>query len=418
MKAEKFDVAVIGGGSAGVTAAIAAGRAGAKTVLVEKNGCCGGQCTAAWVNFPGIFDAWGKQVIDGIGWEIVRKSIELSGKPVPSLENRDMEKHWMHQFHVSPFLYATVCDELLLDAGVAIKYHTMLGAIAGNKVSLCDKDGLYDIEAKIIIDATGDANATKMAGFELNVPDECQPGTLSIYLDGYDFDALDIPSIAANFDEAVKKGEVTYNDTGWNPNFNPHYLAGRGNNSNHICGINAYDSAGRTQIEIAGRKSVMRTYQFLRKQKGLDNLEVKFSSFECGVRETRTIVGDETITESDYYHGKKYPDAVCNSFYPIDLHDDKKGLVYKTLPQGVVPQIPAGALIPKGSHNLLAAGRIISSDRMANSALRVQASCMAIGHAAGVMAALSARTGVEPRKLPLGDVLAVLKQQGAILPNV
>ena len=138
---------------------------------------------------------------------------------------------------------------------------------------------------------------------------------------------------------------------------------------------------------------------------------------ECGVRESRTIVGETTITEADWLAGTNYRDAVCYGFYPVDLHDDKEGIIKTLLAEGVVPTISRRALIPKGSTNLLAAGRIISSDRMANSALRIQATCMATGQAAGAIAALCIKHGTNTLDLEQNLLRKELLDNGAILPD-
>ena len=121
------------------------------------------------------------------------------------------------------------------------------------------------------------------------------------------------------------------------------------------------------------------------------------------------------MTLADYVEGRKFPDAVANVFYPIDLHEEH-GVRPKHLTEGVVPTLPLGALIPKGARNVLVAGRCLSSDRLANSALRVQASCMAMGQAAGVAAALAARSGVSPQQVALGEIRQTLQAHGAIVP--
>ena len=160
----------------------------------------------------------------------------------------------------------------------------------------------------------------------------------------------------------------------------------------------------------------MRLYRFLKKQPGLEKLEFKLNAAECGVRETRTIVGLETVTAEEYAAGKKYKDAVSHAFYPIDLHDAKVGLDKRNLTPGIVPTVPRGALIPRNTRHLLAAGRILSSDRLANSALRVQATCMATGQAAGALAALSVRLGVPAEEIPMPELRRLLEANRAIVP--
>jgi len=136
---------------------------------------------------------------------------------------------------------------------------------------------------------------------------------------------------------------------------------------------------------------------------------------ETGIRETYRIVGATLITHDDYTGGRRFDDAVCFSFYPIDLHDEK-GVRPQPLRPGVVPTVPLGALVPKGSRNLLVAGRAVSSDRLANSALRVQASSMAMGQAAGAAAALAARAATTPTQVPIDELRSLLREHKAIVP--
>ena len=248
---------------------------------------------------------------------------------------------------------------------------------------------------------------------------EKQPGTYVCEATGYDIDSLDLEKIDAAFKEALKRGEVVAHDAGWNVNtpVASSWLRQRG--ANHIPGIDARDSQGRTQMEIEGRKSILRMYRFLRRQPGLENLRFEFLAPQCGVRETVRVLGDEVITAEDYTSGRVWPDALCHSFYPIDLHTaDGSGLKKIYLAPGVVPTVPRGALLPKGLKRIAVGGRCVSSDRDANSALRVQASAMAMGQAAGAMAALAAQQGVDTRAVPLEDIRALLTAHDAIVPEV
>jgi len=420
-----YDVVVIGGGTAGVVAAVQAGRAGAKTLLVEKNGMLGGTITTGGVNFPGLFHAWGRQVIAGIGWELVTRCVAESGGTLPDFANYQ-RPHWQLQVRINRFVYAALCDEAVVDAGVHILFHTMLAGVEpqveghGWQVTLCTKDGLVEQVATVVIDTTGDANATALAGFPVHIPGETQPATLSCQASGYDPADLDIDTINRAFDVEVRAGRLSYTNASWNTTGPAigRWLSSHGAGSSHIHHINARNSEGKTRLELESRKSLLRLYRFLRQQSGLENLVIEQVSPECGVRETVTIQGKRTVRVEDYQSGRVWDDAVCYSFYPIDLHiSSGGGLQCKPLAEGLVPTVPRGALLPVGSSNFVVAGRCIASDRLANSALRVQATCMATGQAAGAMAALSARTGVDPEMLPIADVYAILGEHGAIVPR-
>jgi hypothetical protein len=422
---QPYDVLVLGGGTAGVVAAIQAGRAGAKTLLVEKTGLLGGTMTNGGVNFPGLFHAWGRQVIAGIGWELVSRAVAEAGDTLPDFTNY-RRPHWQLHVRVDAFLYAALCDEAAVAAGVDLLFHAMPAALAeapdgdGWDVTLCTKTGLATCHARVVIDATGDANAASLAGLPVIIPDETQPATLSCLATGYDPVQLDIDAINRAFDAEVKAGRLTYTDASWNPaaaNVGK-WLGKRGANASHIHHINARDSAGKTHLELEARKSLLRLYRFLRRQPGLEGLTLAHLAPECGVRETAVIRGKRTVTVEDYCSGRRWDNAVCYSFYPIDLHSATgSGLRCEPLQEGVVPTVPRGALLPEGSRNFLVAGRCLASDRLANSALRVQATCMATGQAAGALAALAARSGTDPADVPLAELHRLLTAHGGIVPD-
>jgi hypothetical protein len=184
-----------------------------------------------------------------------------------------------------------------------------------------------------------------------------------------------------------------------------------------VTGIDAFDSAGKTHAEIAGRAALLRIFRFLKTQPGFDQLTVDWCAPECGIRDTRTIVGESTITYEDYIGGRLWDDAVCNSFYPIDLHTDT-GLKYETLKPGSVPTIPLSAMTPAGTERMLVAGRCVSGDAAAHSAYRVQATCMAMGQAAAVVAAIGSKNNIaKSSAVPLQQVRDTLRQHGAIVPG-
>lgn len=419
-----YDVMVCGGGTAGVIAAIQAGRAGARTLLVEKTGMLGGTVTMGGVNCPGVFFAWKRQVIAGIGWELVMRCLKETGQSLPAPHNDFEKRHGGYHVPVDRFVFAALCDEAVVAAGVDILFHVMIAAVTpagdGWMVTLHTKTGLSRRTARVLVDCTGDANAAALAGLPVRVPEENQPATLSCHASGYDASALDVGAINRAFDAEVKAGRLRYTDAAWSmtgPDMGS-WLNKAGENASHVHHINAHDSEGKTRLELEARKAFLRLYRFLRTQPGLEKLRIEYLAPECGVRETATIVGKKTVTVDDYTSGRVWEDAVCYSFYPIDLHvSSGSGIQGRQLDEGVVPTIPRGAMLPAGSRNFMAAGRCISSDRLANSALRVQATCMAVGQAAGAMAALVARTGTEVESLPMSAIHGLLRAHGAIIPE-
>jgi len=420
-EADRYDVVVFGGGPAGIVAAAQAARAGAATLLVEKNGILGGTTTVGGVNFPGLFHAWGRQVIAGIGWELVSRCVATTGQALPDF-TVPPEHHSGHQVRVDRALYAALADELVVDAGVEALFHAMPALVRDEPdektVVLCTKTGLREIRTTVVIDCTGDANVLTLAGCDLVDHRELQPGTLILRLSGYDLGTVDQNALRGACDHALADGRLravdcpSGLDTPWR------ILVSHGENSLDVVNVDGRTSEGRTAAELAGRSSLLRLYRFLRAQPGLAELKVDYMATECGIRETVTIRGEATVSVEDYVSGCVWPDAICNSFYPIDWHrSDGHGIDMRFLPEGVVATIPRRALLPLGRRNLLAAGRCIASDQLANSALRVQATCMAVGQAAGAMAALAVASGVSVAEVDMGSLRSLLREHGAIVPE-
>lgn len=416
---DRYDVIVIGGGTAGVVAAIQAARAGAATLLLEKTGMLGGTLTTAAVSFPASFHAWGKQVIAGIGWDLVCKTLAEAGSPMPDPAASRDGAGLLH-IGIDRSLFAALADEAVVASGAEILLHAMPAAVARDRalwrLTVCTKIGLTDVRAGVMIDCTGDANVVALCKLPLRRPPVLQPGTLFVAFGGYDAEKTDWVPLQAEFEKAVAAGELKKPDAGW-WNGNIHFLLSRyGGNSNHICGIDGTTSEGKTDAELQGRALVLRIYRFLRRQKGFENFHIKFMAPEVGIRETVMIEGEKTITAADFETGRVWEDAVCYSHYGIDEHRPLD-TNYRILPTGVCATIPLGAMLPAHSSNLLAAGRCISGDHEANSAYRVEATCMAVGQAAGALAALATARNVEIRKVPLADLHALLRQHGAIVPD-
>ncbi|MDE2798116.1 MAG: FAD-dependent oxidoreductase [Gemmatimonadota bacterium] len=417
---DDVDVLVIGGGTAGTIAAIQAGRAGLRTALVESGSQLGGVTTTGGVSFPGLFHAWGKQIVAGIGWELVIKAVALDSGQLPDFSVFSPERHWMHQIRINGPVYAALAEEACTQAGVQLHFYEIPTQVVetdrGWKIETVGKNLRRTILTKQLIDCTGGANIVGQIGFPRLREEETQPGTLIFKLGGYDVDTLDEDVIQRQFIAAVKDGRLQHGDVS-----NPRarfigYLGKGGENAQHVFGADASTSDRHTKTNIAGRQSLLRILRFVRSLPGCENARVLKAQAETAVRETYRIVGEVQITHDDYTSGRHFEDAVSYSFYPIDLHD-KDGVKPQPLSEGTVATVPLRALIPKNSHNLLVAGRSVSSDRLANSALRVQASSMAMGQAAGAAAAVSVRLETTPDDVPLSDLHDLLVLHGAVVPK-
>lgn len=370
------DILIAGGGTAGHVAAIQAGRAGAKALLVERGSQLGGTTTTGGVAFPGLFDAWGKQVIAGIGWELVRESVELDGGTLPDFA-KVPQRHWHNQVYTNQFLYAVLAEEKCHEAGVEIAYYEFPQSVTktdpGWEVDCVGFGTRRRVRCKQIIDCTGGAEVVGMAGFPRLREEERQPGSY-LFMMG----------------EAHEPGRNQI-----------HRL--------YVHGADSTNSRTATEANLTGRKSILEKVR--QEGKRLMHLQP-----ETGFRESYRIEGETFITVQDYTSGRLFDDAICNAFYPVDLHT-RTGVTPKPLKPGTVPTIPLRALVPKGSRDLLVAGRSVSSDRLANSGLRVQASCMGMGQAAAVAAALAAKSGTTPLEVPLPEIHALLREHGQIIPG-
>lgn len=410
-RAYEYDVAVIGGGTAGVFAAISAARAGARTLLVEKNSRLGGTVTAAGVNYPGLFHAWGRQIIGGPCFEAIERTVEAGGAVMPTITYRP-KRHWMEQIRVNKLIYTKVIDEMCREAGVVVKTNTMLSHATerddGVELLLTDKAGLFLIRCGVAIDATGDANLVSMLGYPCEKSQNQQPATPDNHISGYDMAEVDTETLRVRWADCPLSSKVTFERLCYYLNFHKFDC--------HVDCRDAETSEGRAILEERAVAELYEYIAFLRGIKGLEKITVDSLADECGVRESLRVVGEHIVTAEEYLAGASYPDSVCYAFYPVDLHVEK-GIEQTFLREDVVPRIPYGALIPKGAKRILCAGRSVSSDVYANSALRVQAPCMAMGQAAGVAAALAAQSGSDVKRVEISRLREGLERLGAIVPQ-
>ena len=306
----------------------------------------------------------------------MKESVELDKGVFPDF-SKVPQRHWQNQVYINQFLYAILAEEKCASAGVQIAYHEFPQSVnqttGGWQVDCVGFGTKRRVNCKQIIDCTGGAEVVGLLGLPRLREDERQPGSY-IYM----------------MDKAHEPGR---NEA--------HRL--------YVHGADSTNSRTVTQANLTGRKSILAE---LRKKGGrLLHLQP-----ETGFRESYRIEGETLITVNDYRSGKKFDDAVSYAFYPVDLHT-KNGVKPEPLKPGIVPTIPLRALIPKGSRNLMVAGRCVSSDRLANSGLRVQASCMGMGQAAGAAASLAAKAGITPLDVPLKELHDLLRVHGAIIPG-
>jgi hypothetical protein len=407
------DVLVVGGGTAGVVAAIQAGRLGGKTVLVEAGSQMGGAATVGGVNSPILFNAHGAQRIKGIGWEWIIKTVRLDDGAMP-----ESRQHW----RINAPLFAIVAEELLRQAGVEIRYFEAPSRIEPAAqapyrwtVTTSAMGATRTIRCKQIVDCTGNGAVCALAGAERMREAEIMPGTLNYTIKhAINLRKLDKAAIEKQFAEAVAKGEMLESDAIHGIIISLGYQAG-----NYVYDADNSTAKARTDTNLRGRQSVLRMLRFIRSLPGGETAQLVAMSPEVGVRETYRVKGEYVVTVDDYLSGKVWDDSIAFATYQVDLHKNLwKDFNRRFLPEGVVPTVPFRALIPKGKENLLVAGRCLSCDRLAGSGLRVQAVCMATGQAAGAAAALAAKKGITPAKVEMAELKASLKANGAIVPGL
>jgi hypothetical protein len=423
------DVVVVGGGSAGIVAAVQSARCGAKTILIEAGFQLGGNATTGGVNFPGLFHAWGKQVIAGIGWELVEETVQLNHDLLPDFFVPTGTQHWKHQIRVNLPLYVVLAEELCLKSGVEIRYFEspmeVISLKSSSTNSGTDKENWQlitvsqgekrTIRCKQMIDCTGNGTLCALAGAERMRENTIQPGTFQYSIrSNMDIAKAEtqIADIRKHYEEAQKANLIKPED------FRNGIMAViKGDNSNYVFGADNSTGILRTETNIRGRQSMLRVLRFLQSLPGGENAKLISMSAEVGVRETWRVKGRYVITADDYRSGKVWADSLAYAFYPIDLHINETGVRPAHLKEGVVATIPFRALLPENIDHLLVAGRCISSDRFANSALRVQATCMSSGQVTGAAAALSALKNIAPAELDIATIKATLKEHNAIVPE-
>ncbi len=414
---ESCDVLVVGGGAAGIAAAGQAGRAGADVILLEQGFQVGGTMTTGWVDYPGLFFAYGEQVISGFGWETVSNSMVLAGTSFPPVHKWRELGHWELQHRINVPLWVAVCEEMLTSVGVTIRYYSSpAGLVRTNnlwKVRVHSGGDSRTITAKEIVDCTGSGAVAALAGAELMDASTRSPGTYRYALKNIPpRSKWNVPALQKAYKEALADGSLRMGDTrerifGFKDftGLLTNYIDTRGMGTD-----------GRGNASMAGRAAMLRLYRFLKKQPGFEKIEITAAAAETGVREATRVKGEYVITGDDYLSGKVWEDSLCYVFYPVDLHSHEGGVKPQPLKVGIKPTVPYRALLVKGIDHLLVAGRCLSADRVAMSAIRVQAACMATGQAAGQAAALAAKKNCSLRSLAPIEIKQALQTHGCIVP--
>lgn len=442
---DTVEVLVVGAGPAGIGAAVSAARAGAQTLVIDQNGCVGGQATMGLVGpFMTSYDAKGQtMIIRGVFKEIVDRMKALGGAIDPGEIDAEQPYSGFYKLghkNVGPFdheCFKLVCTQMIVESGAKLLLHTQFidtltedGKITG--VVVANKSGMSVIRAKIVIDCSGDADvaARSGVGFELGRVEDgnMQPATLFFRLGNVDTKRLS-EHIREHRDEIrpfygpfswmirekaeewgdVPRGEVCLFES---PTAGEYRI-----NTTRILNVDGTNAEDLTRAELIGLQQAHQVYKFLRNNApGFENATLIATAETIGIRETRHIDGVYRVVGEDVEQCRVPYDTIAVMATNMDTHNKNDvGGTFFTLQNGPYFGVPYRCLVPNGIDNLLVAGRSISADALAGSAVRMIPCCIAFGQAAGTAAAMAVAQGLKPSEVDSDLLRKDLEKQGAYL---
>jgi hypothetical protein len=420
----EVDVLVVGGGPAGIGAALAAARNGAVTLVVEQFNCLGGVATAGGHGHISKYDesGTGRRIVGGIADEIA--TLVVKG----GFGIRNSHGIWFEVEGLKLLL-----DKMAEESGVELLYHTFFsdtvvkdGTVVGAIVQ--NKNGRQIISAKRIIDCTGDGDVAFHAGCPYEAgrssDGKCQPVTLMFTIGGVDWEKASAwrtdYKMKETWEEAQRKGDMrpfqkTIMGWWWTPT-RPDQV---GVNFTHVIHIDSTKAEDLSRATVEARKQAYETISVYRKYvPGMEKCYMVSTPNTIGIRESRRIMGDYVLNEDDVKAQREFADNICYGSSFVDIHCiDGPGMdpTVWNPPKGFKYHIPYRVLVPQGVENLLIAGRCVSCTHVALGSIRVMVPCIGMGEAAGTAAAQSLRDAVAPRELDVGALQSQLRKQGGIL---
>ena len=446
---ESYDVIVCGAGIAGSMAATAAARMGAKVLVIEEEGYPGGSMTAMGTGPMMTFHAGEKQVVRGIADEMIER---LKAK---GLSTGHIIDSTGYTYTVTPFSAEGMKRELemmMLEAGAQILYHTVITGVEVENEKIksltCFSCGeTFKASGKVYIDATGDGDVIAMSGAPYKQGRDSdgkdQPMTMNYKIAGVDIGCVRalMESNPANFpflypkagiqkkaprlsfsgyQDIMKKGiadgEITF-DRDIVLCFETDREGEVIVNMSRILGENPVDPVSLSRAETEGRRQVWELFDFMKRRiPGFENTHLLFTGPRVGVRSSRRLIGQYTLTEYDILDERKFEDGIAAYGYPIDIHSaDGTETDSRFLREGGYYTIPYGCLLSCKIGNLMAAGRNISATFEAQASTRTSPCCGALGDAAGAAAAMAAKAEVLPAEIDVQALRDALRAQDAVI---
>ncbi|WP_205853407.1 FAD-dependent oxidoreductase [Zhengella mangrovi] len=424
MRTHETDICIVGGGMAGVAAAVSAARRGQRITLVERAGFLGGAATAGSVSqFVGWHTRAGRKVIAGIADDIIAELAGLGG--ADGFDRFVMSTgHCMDRIAYDPDLLKIALDRLMQAGGVEVFFHSILCGVENTKgrierISVAGPGGLTGIEARCFLDTSGDMALLSAAGAEF-LPEPAagrQPATMMFALAPVDFSRLEAVSREQKT-EIIQRGL----ETGALPRAALHHSRVPGSavawfNISRIS-VDAVDPLSLSAGEMEGREQAVRIARFLiGNLPGCEQARLDRLAPSLGVRDTRRVLGEHVLTADELRRNEGFADTIACGAYPIDIHHaGSTSLTIEEFGEDHYYRIPYRSLIPKGLKNLATAGRGLSAESEAFAAVRVMPSAMATGHAAGIAAAMVAQSNSgDFRAIDVPALQAELRAQSAFL---
>lgn len=420
---DRYDVLVVGSGSAGAAAAISAARAGARTMLVDRLAFMGGTSTAVLDTFYAFYTPGEtpRRVVGGLGWEVVER-LTAAGVAFERPNTYGAGTGVTYDQETLKVLW----EELAADAGVDLVLHTWAtgvraedGRIGG--VRLWNKGGEHWVEAEVVIDASGDADLVALAGLPHdNAARQGRVQSLSTLFKLANVDVARAASVPKadlweRMRQATESGEYALPriEGSWHRTpFDGVVLV----HMTRIPNVDATDPAQLTRAEVTGRRQVREYARFLRDRvPGFEASVVVATSPAIGIRESRRIHGDYVLTRDDVLTGRRFDDEIALCGAPIEDHHAGGDTEWQYVAHGGVYGVPYRSLLPTGVEGMLVAGRCFSATHDAHASARSMATCMAMGQAAGTAAALAASSSVTPRSVDPTLLRERLAADGALL---